>query len=154
MVFGVVSSEGHIMPPHFLLQVLRVNANAYVETLQTNAKPWVDSVANRRAYVFQQDSVPSHKALKTQDWMTENLHDHVTPNLWPPNSPDLNSLAYYVWGVIGKEVNKAPRNTKSSLMEAIARSMEGINKDYLVKACSRFRTRIESVIEAEGGYIE
>ena len=86
--------------------------------------------------------------------MAENFHDHVTPNLWPPNSPDLNPLDYYVWGVVEKEVNKHPHNTKFSLMEAIARAMEDINKDHLIKACSRFRTRIESVIEAEGGYIE
>jgi inhibitor of nuclear factor kappa-B kinase subunit alpha len=75
---------------------LRVNADAYVETLQTIVKPWIDSVANGRAYVFQQDSASAHKALKTQDWMAENFHDHFTPNLWPPNSPDLNLLDYYV----------------------------------------------------------
>ncbi|KAM3170946.1 hypothetical protein ACTXT7_017594 [Hymenolepis weldensis] len=48
---------------------LRVNAGAYVETLQTIAKPpWIDSVANgRRPHDFQQDSAPSHKALRTQD---------------------------------------------------------------------------------------
>ncbi|KAM3177455.1 hypothetical protein ACTXT7_004484 [Hymenolepis weldensis] len=46
-------------------------ADAHVETLQTIAvKPsWIDSVANGRAYVFQLDSAPSHKALKIQDYM-------------------------------------------------------------------------------------
>ncbi|KAM3170928.1 hypothetical protein ACTXT7_017628 [Hymenolepis weldensis] len=54
-------------------------------------------------------------------------------------------------GVSEKEVNKHPHSTKSStLME----EMENINKDHLIKACSRFRIRIESVKEAEGGYIE
>ncbi|KAM3186381.1 hypothetical protein ACTXT7_004446 [Hymenolepis weldensis] len=43
------------------------DADAYVETLQTIVvkPPWKDNLA----YAFQQDSVPSHKALKTQDWM-------------------------------------------------------------------------------------
>ncbi|KAM3176140.1 hypothetical protein ACTXT7_007094 [Hymenolepis weldensis] len=47
-------------------------------------------------YVFQQDSAPSHKALKTQDWMAENFPHHVTPNSCPsPNySPDFNHLHY------------------------------------------------------------
>lgn len=71
-------------------------------------------------------------ALKTQDWMAENFHDHVAPNLWPPNSPDYNPLDYYLWGVVEKEVNKHPHNTKSSLMEA----MEDINKNHLIRACS------------------
>ncbi|KAM3172534.1 hypothetical protein ACTXT7_014327 [Hymenolepis weldensis] len=44
--------------------------------------PWIDSVANgKRPYVFQYDSPPSYNALKTQDWMAENFHDHVTPKL-------------------------------------------------------------------------
>ncbi|KAM3170963.1 hypothetical protein ACTXT7_017561 [Hymenolepis weldensis] len=57
---------------------LRVNAGAggdaeaNVETLQTIVvKPsCIDSVASGgRLCVFQQDSAPFHKALKTQDWM-------------------------------------------------------------------------------------
>ncbi|KAM3179800.1 hypothetical protein ACTXT7_017572 [Hymenolepis weldensis] len=68
----------------------QINANAdadvCVETLQTIVvkSPWIDySVANegRPSYVFQQDTVLSHKALKTQDWMAESCHLHVTPNL-------------------------------------------------------------------------
>ncbi|KAM3182025.1 hypothetical protein ACTXT7_013221 [Hymenolepis weldensis] len=60
------------------LMVLRVNANAdadadaYVEILQTTVvkPPYIDSIASGgRPYVFQQDSAPSHKALKFQDWM-------------------------------------------------------------------------------------
>ncbi|VUZ40040.1 unnamed protein product [Hymenolepis diminuta] len=44
--------------------------------------PWIDSVVNEgRTYVFQQDSVLFYKALKTQDWMGENFHHHVIPNL-------------------------------------------------------------------------
>ena len=66
--------------------------------------------------------------------------NHVTLNLWPPSSPDLNFLDYYVWGVIEREINKHPRNTKSSLMKAIAQAMENINKKHLIKACSHFWT--------------
>ncbi|KAM3182969.1 hypothetical protein ACTXT7_011274 [Hymenolepis weldensis] len=48
----------------FLDKGFRVNAGAYVETLQVIVvKPsWIDSVA-----VFQQELTASHKALKTQD---------------------------------------------------------------------------------------
>ncbi|KAM3176155.1 hypothetical protein ACTXT7_007066 [Hymenolepis weldensis] len=43
-------------------------------------------------YVFQQESAPSHTALKSQYWMARNCLVHVTPNLYPPPnySPDLN----------------------------------------------------------------
>ncbi|KAM3179540.1 hypothetical protein ACTXT7_000429 [Hymenolepis weldensis] len=53
----------------FFGESLRVNADADAceETLQTIVvkPPWIDSVANGGGpYIFQQDSAPSHKALK------------------------------------------------------------------------------------------
>ena len=44
---------------------------------------------------------------------------HITPNSWPPNSPDLNPLDYCVWSIIEKKVDKHPHNTKDSLKAAI-----------------------------------
>ncbi|KAM3177819.1 hypothetical protein ACTXT7_003762 [Hymenolepis weldensis] len=54
-----------------LVRSLKVNSDANVETPQAIVTPpWIDSIANGgRAYVFQQDSAPSHKAPKTQDYM-------------------------------------------------------------------------------------
>ncbi|KAM3171007.1 hypothetical protein ACTXT7_017471 [Hymenolepis weldensis] len=78
MVIGVVKGNaGHIMAPPFFPRGLRINtdadADAYVGTLQTIAvkPPWIESVANggRLPCVFQQDSAPPNKALKTQDLM-------------------------------------------------------------------------------------
>ncbi|KAM3175288.1 hypothetical protein ACTXT7_008820 [Hymenolepis weldensis] len=74
MLFGVMKgSEGgaHNHSPIFP-QDFRINtdADAYVETLQTIVvkPPWIDSAANGgRSYIFQQDSAPSHKPLKSQD---------------------------------------------------------------------------------------
>ncbi|KAM3182447.1 hypothetical protein ACTXT7_012366 [Hymenolepis weldensis] len=114
------------------LQTHSEHLNVYVETLQTIVKPpWIDSVANGgRPYTFQQDLAPSHKALKIQDWMDDqefssSYHAHQTLILW---------IITYGVGVVKKEVNKFPHNTKSSLMEATARAMEGINKDHLIKS--------------------
>ena len=104
--------------------------------------------------MFQQDSAPSHTASTTQEWLAENFHDHVTPNIWPPSSPDLNPLDYYVWGVVERETNKHAHNTKDSLKAAIGDIMANINKNHLINARSRCRSRIEAVIEVEGGFIE
>ena len=32
--------------------------------------------------------------------MADNLYDHINPNIWPPNSLDLNPLDNYVWSVV------------------------------------------------------
>ncbi|KAM3182601.1 hypothetical protein ACTXT7_011994 [Hymenolepis weldensis] len=47
-------------------------------------------------------------------------------------------------GVVEKEVNKHPHKTESfSLMEAVVRAMEYINKGHLIKAYSHLWTRTE-----------
>lgn len=154
MVLGVVSSEGHVMPPYIFSQGLRVNAAGYIEVLKTVVKPWIDKVCKGRPYVFQQDSAPSHRASITQDWLSENFYDHVTPNMWPPNSPDLNPMDYYVWSVVERETNQHPHSTIASLKAAIVKVIPEMNRDHLISACGRFRARIEAVIEANGGFIE
>ena len=154
MVLGVVSNEGHVMPPHFFQECLRVNAAGYIKVLETVVKPWIDQVAQGRPYVLQQDSAPAHKAEVIQEWLAQNCHDHVTTNMWPPSSPDLNPMDYYVWGVVEKDTNKHPHSNKESLKAAIVHVMGNTQEEPLIRACSRFRSRIEAVIEAEGGFIE
>lgn len=64
--------------------------------LETVVKPWIDSVRNERSYVFQQNSAPSYKAQRMQEWTAENFQNYLTPNIWPPTFPTLNPLDYYV----------------------------------------------------------
>lgn len=142
------------MPPHFFAQGLRVNAAAYVDALTTVVKPWIESVSKGRPYVFQQDSAPAHTTCVTQEWLADNFYDHVTFNLWPPSSPDLNPLDYYIWGVIEREANKELHNTKDSLKDTTAHLMGNISKEHLLRLCSHFRSKVESVIAAYGGFIK
>ena len=45
MVFGVVSSEGHIMPPHIFEVGLKVNTKVYLDVLKSVVIPWCNQVA-------------------------------------------------------------------------------------------------------------
>ena len=40
MVFGVLSSEGHIMPPHIFEVGLKVNTKVYLHVLKSVIIPW------------------------------------------------------------------------------------------------------------------
>ncbi|QQP49227.1 Transposable element tcb2 transposase, partial [Caligus rogercresseyi] len=82
MVLGVISSEGHVMPPHFFEPKQKVNQEVYLEVLSN--------------YTFQQDSAPAHKAKTVQAWLKENVPHFWDPQTWPSNSPDLNPCDYYL----------------------------------------------------------
>ena len=77
MVFGVVSREGHIMPPHIFEVDLKVNTKVYLDVLKSAVVPWCNQVADGRPWVWQQDSAPAHKSKETQAWLQKECYDFV-----------------------------------------------------------------------------
>ena len=97
MVFGVVSSEGHIMAPHIFEVGLKVNTKVYLDVLKSVMIPWCNQVAGGRPWVWQQDSAPAHKSKETQAWLQNECYDFVpfshTPLLPRPEPAGLLRLA-------------------------------------------------------------
>ena len=77
MVFVVVSSEGHIMPPHIFEVGLKVNTKVYLDVLKSVVIPWCNQVAGGRPWVWQQDSTPAHKSKETQARLQKECYDFV-----------------------------------------------------------------------------
>ncbi len=92
MVLGVVSNEGDVIPPHFFEKGLKINAQEYLKVMQDAVKPWMDTVANGRHYIFQQDGAPAHNAKVTQ-----------TPNKWDEYEQGMGMIDTYDMGL---NVNK------------------------------------------------
>ena len=87
MVFGVVSREGHIMPPHIFEVGLKVNTKVYLDVLKSMVISWCNQVAGGRPWVWQQDSAPAHKSKETQAWLQKECYDFVPFSHWPPPPP-------------------------------------------------------------------
>ena len=86
MVFGVVSSKGHFMPPHIFEVGLKVNTKVYLNVLKSVVIPRRNQLAGGRAWVSQQDSAPAHKSKDTQAWLQKECNDFVPFSHWPPPS--------------------------------------------------------------------
>jgi transposase len=152
MVLGVVSNEGDVMPPHFFSKGQKVNSEVYLTVMKDVVKPWMENIARGRHYVFQQDGAPAHTSNVTQSWLRENLPEFWEKEVWPPCSPDCNPLDYFVWSVCERDVNKQPHPSLDSLRQKIIDVMGNLNRNMLAKACKRFRSRIEAVIESDGDF--
>ena len=76
-VFGVVSSEGHIMPPHIFEVGLKVNTKVFLDVLKSVVIPWCNQVAGGTPWLWQQDSAPAHKSKETQAWLQKECYDFV-----------------------------------------------------------------------------
>ena len=88
MVFGVVSSEGHIMPPHIFRVGLKVNTKVYLDVLKSVVIPWCNQVAGGRPWVWQQDSALVHKSKETQSWLQKECYDFVPFSHCPLPQPE------------------------------------------------------------------
>jgi len=53
-----------------------------------------------------------------------------------------------------REVNKQPHNTLASLRAKIAEVMANMNREVVIRACKKFSSQIEAVVEANGDFIE
>jgi len=60
LVFGVVSNEGDVMPPHIFEVGLRVNINIYLEVMEQILLPWIMRKGGGRPWVWQEDSASCH----------------------------------------------------------------------------------------------
>ena len=110
MVFGVVLSEGHIMPPYIFEVGLKDNTKVYPDMLNSVVMPWWNQVAGGRPWVWQQGlrRPTSSKRLRLgfrrstttlyssltaplfpdlTRWTTSFGHTSRTSPTWPPTAP-------------------------------------------------------------------
>ena len=135
MVFVMVSSEGHIMPPHIFEVGLKVNTKVYLDVLKSVVIPWCNQVAVGRPWVWQHDSAPAHKC-RDPGLASEGVLRLCTLFPLPPFYPDLNPLDYFVWSYVENITNVSSHNTKASLITAIRRVFVELLPVLVEKACS------------------
>jgi len=56
-------------------------------------------------FTFQQDGAPAHLARETVQLLREQMPDSMG---WQPNSHDLNSVDYGIWGLLQESVCHKP----------------------------------------------
>ena len=70
------------------------------------------------------DFSTAHKASLAQDWLSRNCPEFIRKEEWPPNSPDLNSLDYHVWGaMLDKYQRYVPKPTNISELKTVLKAM-------------------------------
>ena len=90
-VFGVVSSESYIMPPHIFEVGLKVNTKVYLDVLKSVVIPWCNQVAGGRPWVWQKECYdfshwPPPPTTWTR-WTTSFGHTSRTSPTWPLTTP-------------------------------------------------------------------
>ena len=104
--------------------------------------------------MFQQDSAPAHRARETIKLLQREMPAFISPDLWPPNSPDLNLVNYQICGVIQDRIYQKKVKGVNDLKERLVEVWAGLQQNVIDDAIDQWRRRPRACVRARGGHFE
>jgi len=104
--------------------------------------------------MFQQDSAPAHRARETIKLLQREMPAFISPDLWPPNSPDPNPVNYKICGVMQDRVYQKKVKDGNELRERLVEAWAGLQQNVIDDAIDQWRRRRRACIRARGGHLE
>lgn len=123
------------------------------ELLSKQLLPSIRRIAGD-TFIFQQDSAPAHRARDTIAFLARETPQFIGPDLWPPNSPDLNPVDYKVWGVMQERVYQTPIHDVHDLKERLISAWCDMRQSVVDNAIDQWRGRLRACVKADGGHFE
>ena len=133
-----------------------VNAEYYCGKILKEMIPQMNRLAKGKEYQFMQDGARAHTAKLSLGMLRNKKKLRLLePDKWPANSPDLNPVDYGIWGILEQNVYKGRKITDlQTLKNAIVEEWDKIPQATVNRCIDAFRSRLRSVIAADGGHIE
>lgn len=152
--------DNHLVGP-FIFEG-RLTGNEYLMFLQNNLPELLENLPliTRQQLIFQQDGAPIHFARGVRNYLNatfgNNWIGREGPINWPPRSPDLTPMDYYVWGHMKSIVYAEKVTTKNELMERILNAFEILknNPDTVKRATQGILRRADICVHSQGGHFE
>ncbi|PSN33331.1 hypothetical protein C0J52_27864 [Blattella germanica] len=100
--------------------------------LRTSNLPGVRALYGADEEVFyQQDGAPPHYHLAVRDFLQGHWNGRRGPIEFPPRSPDLTTMDFYLWGTVKDEVYRRKPGTLEELRAKIEEVCAAITPDTL-----------------------
>ena len=96
------------------------------------------------------DGAPPQAVVSTRNWLRRNGIREFNHGLWPPSSPDLNTIEH-VWPIVGRLICGQTFRDREELWTALQSAFESVTSDQICKLVSSMPDRIQAVLMARGG---
>ena len=115
MVWAALTESGK-NPLVFIDQGIKLNLENYRDDILVGSLlPWAKEHFKKRPWTFQQDLALSHRAKKTQEWISVNVPNFISKKQWSPSSSDLNPLDFGIWGYLESKVSATHHKSLEAL---------------------------------------
>lgn len=115
-------------------------------------------LAQRNNIWYMHDGAPAHYAVVAQNVLNDSFPrrwiGRAGPVRWPPRSPDLNPLDYFLWGHLKNIVYEQQLNTVEDLDVRLQAAYQTLTPAMIQISIGSIVRRAELCIEQQGGYFE
>lgn len=154
---GILNEK--IIGPYFFNENL--NSMRFLRFLQNEFTDAIDELPLDYRYNLhlQFDGAPIHNAADVRRWLDDNFPNRWIGRSsalirWPPRSPDLTPLDFFLWGTIKNKVYARRPRTRPELRDSIIAACQSITRQQLRNVMINNRRRTEKCIREFGGLIE
>lgn len=153
---GILDTQ--IIGPYFFDR--NVSSDSYMEMLTDFLLPELHRRGIDSNYIcYMHDGAPAHRTAEVRQCLTDNFFGWIGPGdgsflAWPPRSPDLNPLDFYLWGVLQHEVHKTPAINAEEIQAKVTTEINLIPAETLEKVHGNLKKRLRKCIELNGGHFE
>ena len=136
-----------------------VTAERYLLLLREKVVPELQERGVLSTVIFMQDGAPPHAASTVKTFLLKTFgEDRVISRgckiKWPPRSPDLTPVDFWMWGYLKSLVYRSTPSTLPELKDAIRQAVSGISQEMLYAAVTGVVTRLTCSIQCGGGHVE
>lgn len=150
--------NGLLVGPYFLPG--RLNGITFTHFLENDFSNYLDDIPlqQRIEMWFQLDGCPAHYSRVARAWLDINYPQRwigrggVVP--WPPRSPDMTPMDFFVWGTLKQKVYSVSINSREQLRDRIIDAVHQISSEQCLAAIYQVSARCNACIGARGQHFE
>jgi len=128
------------------------------ESLENQTDQHGNLLLDEQALFFQQDGAPPHYALPVRNWLNERFPDRWIGRRgaieWPPRSPDLTPLDFFLWGHLKTVVYKNQPENILDLKCKIVEACQQITREMFENVREAFEQRLYHCLTNNGAHFE
>lgn len=116
-------------------------------------------LADHRNLFYQHDGAPPHNGHLVNNYVHNLFYDQWIanngPHLWPPRSPDLTVLDFFIWGTVKNNVYNTALTTLEDCMQRVRTVFQNLSPQSIRRAThDQVLLRCEKCLEVQGHQFE
>ena len=80
--------------------------------------------------------------------------EFISPDLWQPNSPDLNPVDYKIWGCVQERLYQKPGLDVDQLKQRLVEVWSDVQQTVVDAAFGEWRKRLSACVRMKGHHFE